>query len=262
VAFVKKLGLFYSVLTTAAVLVGIGAIAALYYAGSASVPGWRGFFQPGALSLKHAFLNDKCEACHTPTRGVEATTCITCHATAAGDLAKQPTAFHAYIQDCRGCHVEHAGAARSIRMDHDALLRIGWHSAGTEHRRHPGVSRQMVDDIAAYLGMPISAAAEINALNCASCHSNQDPHKQLFGRECADCHTTVTWRIASFLHPSPTSRDCAQCHQAPPSHYMEHFKMVSMTVAGQMHAQVNQCYLCHKTNSFNDIRGVGWYKHH
>jgi hypothetical protein len=43
---------------------------------------------------------------------------------------------------------------------------------------------------------------------------------------------------------------------------MEHFKMVSMRVAGQEHAQVNQCYLCHRTNSFNDIKDVGWYKHH
>ena len=55
---------------------------------------------------------------------------------------------------------------------------------------------------------------------------------------------------------------CAQCHQAPPSHYMMHFRMVSMTVAGRMHAQVNQCYLCHQTTSWNDIKGVGLYKHH
>ncbi|MBX9933575.1 MAG: cytochrome c family protein [Methylobacterium sp.] len=237
------------------------AIVALYRSGSASVPGWRSSFQPGPLSEKHAFLGDRCETCHTPTRGVEATACITCHATAAADLAKQSTAFHANIQDCRGCHVEHEGAARPTRMDHAALLRIGSHLA-VGASGHPGVSRQMFDDLAGFLGIPVSRSAEKDALSCASCHSNQDPHKQLFGRECAGCHETATWTIASFLHPSPTSKDCAQCHQAPPSHYMEHFRMVSMTVAGQMHAQVNQCYLCHKTNSWNDIKGVGWYKHH
>ncbi|MBI3736827.1 hypothetical protein HY256_09975 [Candidatus Sumerlaeota bacterium] len=53
-----------------------------------------------------------------------------------------------------------------------------------------------------------------------------------------------------------------QCHQAPPSHYMMHFEMVSMKVAGQEHAEVSQCYLCHQTTAWNDIRGVGWYKHH
>ena len=28
------------------------------------------------------------------------------------------------------------------------------------------------------------------------------------------------------------------------------------------HADVSQCFLCHKTNAWNDISGVGWYKHH
>jgi protein-arginine kinase activator protein McsA len=261
VAFVTARSLLYTVLVTAAVLVGTAATAILYRSGSASVPGWQSAFLPGPLSPQHAFLNDTCETCHTPTRGVEAATCITCHATAAANLARQSTAFHANVQDCRGCHTEHAGAARPIRMDHGALLRIGLQSTGA--RQSPSsVSRQILDDLATYLGTPASATAEKNSLNCASCHSNQDPHRQLFGRECAECHATSSWQIASFLHPSPASRECAQCHQAPPSHYMEHFRMVSMTVAGQMHAQVNQCYLCHKTNSFNDIKGVGWYKHH
>jgi hypothetical protein len=43
---------------------------------------------------------------------------------------------------------------------------------------------------------------------------------------------------------------------------MEHFHMVSQRVAGKEHARVEQCYLCHQTTSWNDIRGVGWYKHH
>jgi hypothetical protein len=56
--------------------------------------------------------------------------------------------------------------------------------------------------------------------------------------------------------------DCAQCHQAPPSHYMEHFRMISVMVAGQPHARVEQCFLCHQTTAWNDIKNVGWYKHH
>ena len=63
-------------------------------------------------------------------------------------------------------------------------------------------------------------------------------------------------------HPSPLSTDCNQCHQAPPSHSMMHFKMVSMKIAGVEHADVSQCFLCHQTNAWNDIKGVGWYKHH
>ena len=32
--------------------------------------------------------------------------------------------------------------------------------------------------------------------------------------------------------------------------------------AGIEHADVSQCFLCHQTNAWNDIKGVGWYKHH
>lgn len=260
-AVVKKLGILYTALIAIAVVAAITTVAALYHSGSTAVPAWSSSFQPGALSVKHAFLSDKCESCHSPTQGVEAKSCIACHTTAAANLGKQSTAFHANIQDCRGCHVEHQEAARPTKIDHAALLRIGSHLA-IGAAGHPNVSAEMVADIADFLGVPVSRSAEKNGLDCASCHSNRDPHRQLFGRECGRCHETTTWRIAGFLHPAPTSKDCAQCHQAPPSHYMEHFQMVSMPTAGQEHAQVNQCYLCHRTDSFNDIAGVGWYKHH
>jgi hypothetical protein len=35
-----------------------------------------------------------------------------------------------------------------------------------------------------------------------------------------------------------------------------------MVVAGIERADVSRCFLCHKTNAWNDIRGVEWYKHH
>ena len=46
---------------------------------------------------------------------------------------------------------------------------------------------------------------------------------------------------------------------------MEHFKMVSMTVAKVEHADASQRFRCPQTpppNAWNDIKGVGWYKHH
>ena len=50
-----------------------------------------------------------------------------------------------------------------------------------------------------------------------------------------------------------------------------HFEMISKKVAGQEDAQVagcggpaqvSQCYRCHQTTWWDDIRGVGHYKHH
>ena len=99
-------------------------------------------------------------------------------------------------------------------------------------------------------------------LNCASCHSVLKAHQGLFGQQCADCHVTETWQIAGFLHPSPKSQECNQCHQAPPSHYMMHFQMMDQAVTGQRGARVEQCYLCHQTDAWNEIKGVGWLTHH
>ncbi len=36
----------------------------------------------------------------------------------------------------------------------------------------------------------------------------------------------------------------------------------SKKVAGQPHALVNQCYLCHQTTAWNDIKRVGWFQCH
>jgi hypothetical protein len=42
----------------------------------------------------------------------------------------------------------------------------------------------------------------------------------------------------------------------------EHFNKVCAVVAEQPKAQVNQCYLCHQTTAWNDIKGFGWCKCH
>jgi hypothetical protein len=98
-------------------------------------------------------------------------------------------------------------------------------------------------------------------LDCAGCHAARDPHQRRFGEACASCHAVETCEIASFQHPSPDSRQCVECHRAPPSHYMMHFRMVSQRVAHRQ-APVEQCYACHTTDGWNNIRRVGIYDHH
>jgi hypothetical protein len=220
---------------------------------------------PGRLSPAHASLNNRCSACHTPGKGVEAVNCVVCHANDRNLLQRQPTAFHANITRCAECHVEHRGfSVRPVTMDHSALAQIGLRELESSA---PGseallISRAAKESIAGARPLLGSNDALTSTLNCANCHSSQDPHSGLFGRDCAQCHVTAQWSIAGYRHPSARSLDCAQCHQAPPSHYMEHFEMISMRIAGVEHAKVNECYRCHQTTSWNDIRGIGWYKHH
>lgn len=242
---------------------------------------WQHAVVPGGLSKGHEFLANNCAACHTANKGVEAKNCIVCHADNLAVLQRQPSAFHADIGKCSACHLEHQGpVASTTKMDHVALARIGLNQLARDpHENGAGVSelKRWLEEAAdspqptqsgngkSFLGMThpdIRLQPEEMLLNCASCHSTKDRHLGLFGNDCASCHATAKWTIPDFRHPSSASQSCNQCHQAPPSHYMMHFKMVSMKTAGVEKAEVNQCFLCHQTTSWNDIKGVGLYKHH
>ncbi|MBY0493390.1 MAG: cytochrome c3 family protein [Cyanobacteria bacterium] len=230
---------------------------------------------PGPLSRGHAYLGDRCASCHQPTVGVTVTKCTACHANAERLLGRQPTAFHASIQECSACHVEHQGTnIRPVAMDHVALAKVG---ARTLRRASStdAASDTTLKSLEKWLRIRVpdqlDASSVREALDCVGCHSTKDRHVGLFGKDCAQCHATTQWTVPEFQHPSPRSTSCGQCHQAPPSHYMMHFDMVSKKIAGQVDAQVAeccgpaqpyQCYRCHQTTSWNDIRGVGYYKHH
>ena len=222
--------------------------------------------------------SNDCAACHTPVTGADDVKCIGCHANDEALLQRQPTAFHATIGHCAVCHGEHQGVnVRLVKMDHTKLSRIGLASltnAASRELQRGSTDRmtwlRLQQRSTATASRPPLTPLEAT-LNCRSCHGTKDRHVGLFGEDCAVCHETSAWTIATFRHPSPRSLDCAQCHQSPPSHSMEHFNMVSKRVAGQDDktnsqccgpVRVNQRYRCHQTTSWNDIKGVGWYKHH
>lgn len=226
--------------------------------GVLSTTAWQRMALPGELSQAHAFLEHDCAACHAAVEGVKASNCIVCHANNESLLQRQPTSFHASISSCKECHLEHQGRGRlATNMDHVMLAEIG-----LRQLKDDDVDSELLTWSKLWVPPHAHITPEETVLNCATCHSNDDRHFQLFGQDCAQCHATNRWTIAEFRHPSPNSMDCVQCHQAPPSHYMMHFKMISAKVACQPNAEVHQCYLCHQTTSWNDIKGVGFYKHH
>ena len=250
----------------ALIIVGVAAatLAVMHYP-SAQLAAQRTVI-PGKLSEGHAFLENNCAACHTPVKGVEAKNCIVCHADNKTILQRQPTAFHAEISECAVCHLEHRGRIPSTtRMDHAALGHIGrlmLESGASPPPDMEKIKRWLAQSPDKPQLSNAHLAAEEALLNCATCHQTKDRHRGLFGTDCAQCHGTTKWTVPEFRHPSAASQSCAQCHQAPPSHYMMHFKMIDQAICGQPNAKVNQCFLCHQTTSWNDIRGVGYYKHH
>ena len=226
---------------------------------------WQSVANPGHLSAAHEHLENNCAACHTPFNGVDASSCIVCHANNESILQRQPTSFHSSVSTCKECHREHQGIDHHLsEMDHSLLATIGMKHLkaaqpdSEERSRLEHLSHQFHSGIA-----PHSRISTVEAtLDCYACHANDDTHQSLFGSDCAQCHATDRWTIPEYKHPSAKSNDCSQCHQAPPSHYMMHFKMISARVAGRPHARVDQCNQCHQTTSWNDIKRVGWYKHH
>ena len=254
------------VLSIALVLVGLAAATlAVVHFRTAQVIVQR-VVRPGDLSPGHAYLADRCDACHEPTVGVTVAKCTACHATSERLLGRQPTAFHASISECATCHIEHQGTSvRPLVMDHVELARVGARALARASLTDTD-SAATLKSLETWLRVKGPAQFDVSttreALNCAACHDRRDPHFKHFGSDCAQCHALETWSVRGYRHPSPRSRECVQCHQPPPSHFMGHFSMISQTIAHKEHASVDQCFECHNTTSWNDIVDVGFYKHH
>lgn len=227
---------------------------------------WQAQASPGALSAAHSFLESNCSSCHSAVKGADPVKCSLCHANDHTILQKQPTAFHGSIGECYGCHTEHSGLNSKItNMNHGILVDVGLaalKSSGDSESESAIQYTEFSNWLKIHRPPPHVTSNRESLLDCFSCHQNDDQHFKLFGRSCIECHSTEKWNIPEFTHPSSKSKDCSMCHQAPPSHYMMHFKMISQKVAGKPNAKVSQCYECHQDTSWTDIKNVGLYKHH
>src|SRR6266540_3827486 len=146
---------------------------------------WQHMVSPGDLSKAHASLENNCAACHTPVKGVEAGKCIVCHADNRALLQRQPTAFHANIQSCTPCHLEHRGRnERPTNMDHVALAGIGLRQMEQSSEEGRIQTAQIKSWLAQTSRVAFSAERlkkEERVLNCAICHATKDRHQGLFG---------------------------------------------------------------------------------
>lgn len=251
----KRRWLVYVCVILVSVVAGAWLMVPLESEGTTAASPWRHIVLPGSLSESHAFLEDRCESCHAPLRGPAPQACVGCHATNSMLLANPTTVFHYVIGECATCHQEHRGRAqRPINMRHAGLLELAEPSA-SDWTRRIGFRWPLLGTV-----LDGSEAHALKQLNCLSCHATQDRHRGTFGTACANCHTLTEWTLPEFRHPSPRSTDCGQCHVPPQTHFMGHVQMELMMRGGN--ARVEQCFLCHRTSSWNDLLGVGWIDMH
>ena len=148
-----------------------------------------------------------CRDCHgTDVSRFDRALCARCH---AGIDAKFMTAHEAsFGSNCLLCH---KGSGRDgIDFDHNrfAFKLTGAHARVECVRCHSRAGAPQ-----ALAGIPT---------DCYSCHTKDNVHGTMFGKDCGRCHNTAGWTVAAFNHASLprnlASVDCHTCHAENDTH--------------------------------------------
>jgi hypothetical protein len=160
-----------------------------------------------------------CNDCHTPWQGVSDEACLGCHQ--FGDVFELRPAirFHEAETKCVNCHTEHRGIIGRISEMNHALL-------------NP-------------------------ELLCSDCHF--DPHEQLFGENCRQCHGIAIWDIPGYRHPPAERQNCEKCHRSPLSHTDQLFwrrleTRHQIKIGDDAQVKPRQCWQCHVIHSWRHLR--------
>ena len=187
-------------------------------------------------------LEVECTQCHQGNvRDPQPRDCIGCHA--ADDIHNTDS-----MQICATCHSTD-GWSKITLFDHDLteFPLAGMHLLVPCESCHMG-----------------SQFAE-TSVACASCHSNDDVHKNSLGDTCNRCHTPNSWSIWEFDHNSETDFAlegnhkgvaCDACHQ--PNTQPEQTSMV----CGNCHKSHDihkgefgqNCGRCHTVENFFELK--------
>jgi hypothetical protein len=192
----------------------------------------------GGLPMHGKLTNpEDCSACHSEHKG--ATASITDMANFNHAATRFPLTGQHKQLDCAQCHKDeqYKGTPRSC---------VECHADPEIHRGKFGLDCASCHTTATWKGATFdhtttrfSLTGQHKQLNCAQCHKDEqykgtprscvechaDPevHRGKFGLDCASCHTTATWKGATFEHEFPLTHgghkrnpiSCATCHTTP-----------------------------------------------
>jgi hypothetical protein len=152
------------------------------------------------FALAGAHATPACAACHAGgTYAGTPRTCIGCHR--ADDAHEGNLGI-----ECAECHRVTTWQDTTFRHDQSSFKLTGTHATALCSSCHASLTM--------YRGRPTT---------CFACHKGDDVHSGGMGTDCSRCHTTKTWKGASFDHSrtgfpltgSHAAARCAQCHTKP-----------------------------------------------
>ncbi|HLW65085.1 MAG TPA: hypothetical protein VKS79_07150 [Gemmataceae bacterium] len=197
----------------------------------------------------------ECAACHKNNmfKGT-AQSCSACHAEPVVHKGK-------FGSDCVHCH-----STATWKNTGDA---VGWLKENFNHElaafKLTG-KHKTVDCAACHVNNVFKGAAQ----TCVKCHAEPQVHKGKFGQECAQCHSTETWKGAKFKHTFPLDHgrrgrviECVTCHNKPNDMKAytcygchEHEEARIARKHPKLNAmQLQNCVKCHPTGRENERRG-------
>jgi hypothetical protein len=180
-----------------------------------------------------------CHSCHgQDSFARETLDCITCHAEADHDyLAAHIEEFGAGCVDC------HDGKDRMIDFDHDPIYPLD------------GAHEQVECD-----ACHLDDQYAVTPNTCAGCHAEPELHANLFGTDCARCHTTNAWVPAQLIQHTfalnhdvgtDTIEDCETCHGGTYTEYPCYtcHEKEEMEIVHLKHdiQNIEDCLSCHPT---------------
>ncbi|MCX6057866.1 MAG: hypothetical protein NTW69_06930, partial [Chloroflexi bacterium] len=188
-----------------------------------------------------------CISCHLKDdhhNGQFGTECAGCHSPEGWELAKVDHSKFAFHLDgkhsvvaCETCHINGVFkgtpmACASCHAKDDAHTGTLGNQCATCHSpsgwkpstfNHNSSAFQLTGKHAAVLcaSCHINGVFKGTPMDCATCHTKNDPHAGKLGAQCAQCHTTSGWTPSTFDHKNSsfqltgkhTTVICAQCHK-------------------------------------------------
>jgi hypothetical protein len=212
---------------------------------------------PGPLARGHADLDNRCDACHVPFKGIPESACFACHEPIQKKIEQKKGPHAGYVAEgkkCSTCHADHKGRNHPLTpplpesgFDHAAKAGVPLDG------KHGTIACKSCHTPKPTGGLKWIGIAGLE--DCAGCHK-KDPHDGQLGTRCAACHAARAWKpttktIADHKVPMTgghTGLKCQQCH-------VKGAHLVETTSCGDCHEQKHggtkaPCKVCHNVNNW------------